>query len=286
MSRNSFIYFILILTLMGCEKNDQLDDQLEIQQLNMNDLKRIIVEKDKRIEELTEAVIEQETIQLQTEKVRQEYPWLNKLNKNTKWDKIVIYRYENDPAMITVEDPLFLESINELLFNMRLETERSYPSGYQTDIDTYTYEFIEGDQKYAINIVDRGIIEAGHSQLYFKVDKDIHQLGSAFMPKRTFIQHDGLIAKMAASGAVKRGEQYVQLSSFRVQSRIAPLIEAERLENQPKQIGEKIECYVFYYFGEELVMDVYKDYLKLASTESEEWYYYKDAEYVFTLETG
>jgi hypothetical protein len=161
-----------------------------------------------------------------------------------------------------------------------------YPSGYQSDIDSYTYEFYEGEQKYTIKVVDRGVIEAGRNELYFEVDEDIHQLGAAFMPRRPFIKHDGLIAKMAASGAVKRGEEYVQLSAFRVQSRIVSLINGTLLKNKPEEIGEITEKYTFYYYGLELVMNVYKDHVFISGDGSEEWYSYKDADVTFNVEAG
>lgn len=85
---------------------------------------------------------------------------------------------------------------------------------------------------------------------------------------------------------MKRGDQYVQLSSFRVKSRVAPLTDGEPLEKPPEHAGEKVESFIFYYYGEELVMDVYKDYVKLVDSESVEWYYYKGAEFVFTAEAG
>lgn len=219
------------------------------------------------------------------DKAFDDFPWLKKFVPETRWDKVVVYRYENDPATKIVEDPLFLESINWLL-RLRSVGAVHYPSGYPTDIDAYTYEFYEGEQKYTINVVDRGVIEAGRAQQYFEVDNDIHQLGAAFMPKRWFVQHDGLISKMAASGAVRRGDQYIQLSSFRVQSRIAPLVDGTRLQEKPAQVGDRVERYTFYYYGTELIMDVYKDHVCLSGEGTEEWYAYEKAEYAFNVEAG
>jgi hypothetical protein len=163
------------------------------------------------------------------------------------------------------------------LLHIRSAGTVSYPSGYQSDIDTYTYDLYEGDQIYTIKVVDRGVIEAGHDQLYFEVDEDISQLGAAFMPKKPYIQHDGLIAKMAASGAVKRGEQYVELDAFRVQSRVSPLTEGKLLKSKPEGIGTMTEKYTFYYYGVELIMEVYRDHVYVSGDGSEQWYGFEDA---------
>jgi hypothetical protein len=273
------------LILTGCDKGGQSDKPIELLQTTIHDLQTTLTEKEQEIEKLKVEVTEKEPVQTELEKTLHEYPWLRKLNPNTKWDKVVIYRYEGDPAMATVEDPLFLESIGWLLHPKSVGV-HSYPSGYQTDIAPYIYEFYEGKQKYTIHVVDRGVIEAGRNELYLEVEKDIHQLGNAFMPKRPFIKHDGLIAKMAASGAVKRGEQYVSLSSFRVQSRIASLMDGTPLKNKPDPLGEKVERFTFYYYGLELVMDIYKDHVFLTGDGAEQWYYYKDAEDALTVEAG
>jgi hypothetical protein len=275
---------LLLLVLTGCDKEDQYLEQIDLQQSTINELQMTLTENKQQIEQLTKDLEEKSLPRSNLDDVTQEYPWLNKLNPNTKWDKVVIHRYDNDPAM-TIVDPLFLESINVLL-NLRSVGTVNYPSGYQSDIDTYTYELYEGEQIYTIKVVDRGVIEAGRNELYFEVDEDISQLGAAFMPKRSFIKHDGLIAKMAASGAVKRGEEYVQLSAFRVQSRISPLIEGKFLKNKPVDIGKITEKYTFYYYGIELVMDVYKDHVYLSGDGSEEWYLFKDADVLLNGEPG
>lgn len=285
----SLIVTTTILLLSGCNKDEAYQKEIDIKQETIDSLNLLIAEKNQKIDELTVQLTEQlegkEHSQTELEKAIQEYPWLLKLNPNTKWDKIIIYRYEGDPSTRTVVDPLFLEGIN-WLFDFRSVGAVSYPSGYQSDIDAYTYEFYEGEQKYAIKVIDRGVIEAGRDRLYFEVDEDIHLLGAAFMPKQSFISHDGLIAKMAASGAVRRGEGYVQLSGFRVQSRIAPLVEGIILSGKPENIGELIEKFTFYYYGLELVMSVYKDHVFLSGDGSEEWYSFKDADIAFTLEPG
>jgi hypothetical protein len=287
LSRKSILsplFIGLFILLTGCDKEEQYLQQIDQQQSTINELQMTLAENKQQIEQLTKDLDGKSLPRTKLDEIRQEYPWLNKLNPNTKWDKVVIRRDDNDPTK-TIVDPLFLQSINGLL-NLRSAETVDYPSGYQSDIDTYTYELYEGDQVYTIKVVDRGVIEAGRSELYFEVDEDVSQLGAAFMPKRPFIKHDGLIAKMAASGAVKRGDQYVQLSAFRVQLRISPLIEGKLMKNKPEDIGKITEKYTFYYYGIELVMEVYKDHVYLSGDSSEEWYFLKDADVFLNGEAG
>lgn len=281
----SLIVPLIIWMLIGCDNEEKYQNQIDVKQVTIDEMKLMITEKNQEIDRLTEELRRKECFQTELDKAIHEYPWLMKLNSKTEWDKIIIYRYGDDSSKKVVNDPLFLESINELC-NLRSVGTVSYPSGYQSDIETYTYEFYEGEQKYTIKVVDRGVIEAGRNELYFEVDEDIHQLGAAFMVRRSFINHDGLIAKMAASGAVKRGENDVQLSAFRVQSRIAPLTEGEFLKVKPENVGEVIERFTFYYYGLELVMNVYKDYVCLSGDGSEEWYSFENADIAFTMEAG
>jgi hypothetical protein len=290
-TRSVIVYPILlgvaILVLTACDKEtDPYQQLIDNQQIIINDLKKTLIEHKQQIEQLTRNLEEKTVPTTKLEEAIQEFPWLNKLApiNNTRWDKVVIHRYDNEPT-VTIVDPIFLESIMGHL-SLRSVGTVSYPSGYQSDIDTYTYDLYEGEQMYTIKIVDRGVIEAGRAELYFEVDEDISQLGAAFMPNQPYIQHDGLIAKMAASGAVKRGEQYVQLDAFRVQSRVAPLTEGKLLNSIPKGIGAITEKYTFYYYGIELIMEVYKDHVFVSGDGSEQWYYLKDAHIILNGEPG
>jgi len=297
------VYLGLLLISFGCEKsNVQYQQQVDSKQKVIEELKLVLTESNQKVDELLLELAESnqkidklqsglntnhDSPLLELEKVKEEFPWLKKLdpNSHTKWDKVVIsFDYPESPKK-TIEDPIFLNSLSGLLY-LRSVNAVDYPSGYQSDIDTYVYELYENGEKYSIKVVDRGVIEAGRDQLYFEVDLNIHQLGAAFMPKPWFIKHDGLIAKIAASGALKRGDQFVQLSPFRMQLRIGPLIEATLLKDKPAQIGDRIERYIFYYYGTELVMEIYKEHVHLTGDGAEEWYYHQDAYFAFTIEPG
>ncbi len=212
-----------------------------------------------------------------------EIPWLQKLGSNTKWDHITISRYEGDPAAKKVEDPLFLKNVNWLL-HLRSVGTVSFSNGYHSDIDNYTYDLYQDGNKYSIKVIDRGVIEIENQ--YFEVDEEVHLLGAAFMPKPPYIKHDGLIAKMAASGAVNRDDQYVHVSGFRTQLRVSPLTDAKQLNNEPGNVGGLIERNIFYYYGQKLVMEVFKDHAKLSGDGELEWYYIKNAGTMLTVDPG
>ncbi|MGO4373387.1 hypothetical protein AB4Z21_22010, partial [Paenibacillus sp. MCAF20] len=198
---------------------------------------------------------------------------------------VVVSRIVGDAEAVTVTDPLFLASVGSLL-HLRSLSDSDFPSGYQSDIGSYVYELYEQGQVYTVQVVNRGVIQAAANELLFEVDSNVHQLGAAFMPKPDFLKHDGLVAKMASSGAVKRGDSYVQFAPFRVQSRVAPLAEGELLKDEPAQVGDKLDQFTFYYYGELLLMEVYADYAHLSGDGSEEWISLQDAGTKLLVEAG
>ncbi|WP_141706275.1 hypothetical protein [Desulfuribacillus alkaliarsenatis] len=208
--------------------------------------------------------------------------WLGELN-NADWDTIRISRFDGDHEQVTIDDPILIKAAD--LFYLEVFDSASYPSGYQTDIVGYTYEFAKGNEIYKVRVVDRGVLKAGEPARYFRVDVNAHLIGNAFMPKPHYIQHNGLIAKMAASGAMKRGNQYAMYNAFRIQS--AAYIPKEKLlTNKPSDLGEKIESLTFYYYGQELHMDAYQDYVHLHGAGEEEWYSLPYEVLSFTLNAG
>lgn len=290
--RYALIYltiFASIFMVFGCEKTETSNRQIEDYEAKISELQLFIDEKEQKINQLTQQIREmsdQHGYPTPLESVFQEIPWLKKFNPGTKWDKVIISRYAGDHTTKTVEDPLFLENINWLLHIKSVGTV-SFPNGYHSDVDFYTYELFQGEQSYTVKVVNRGVIETGKHELYFEVDKDIHLLGAAFMPKPAYIKHDGLIAKMAASGAVRRGNLYVIVSAFRVQSKISPLANSGKLlPDKPANVGEQIETFTFYYYGQELIMDIYRDHVMLSGDGEVEWYYLQDAGTTFTVEAG
>lgn len=260
--------------------NNLLTEQLNTQQITITDNAR-------QISQLTEQLNRSNATVSELDKAIEEFPWLKKfdVNANTKWDKIVIYRTNDETTTKTIKDPLFIDSLSSML-TLNDISKVSYSNGYQSDIDTYTYELYEGAQKYLIKVVDRGVIEAGRDQLYFEVDQYIHQLGDALLPNHSVISYSNLISKMAASGAVKRGDKYVFLSAFRVQLRIEALANGTLLKQKPEEIGNLSEHYTFYYYGDELYMDVYSNLVHLTGDGSDEWYSLENAAIIINNEPG
>ncbi|WP_337101244.1 hypothetical protein [Paenibacillus sp. YIM B09110] len=252
-----------------------------------------LAEKDRMIGELqqqleTKIILEPEPTEVtlsEFDQTIQQYEWLQKLQADVQWDKVVVRRFDGDAEAVTITDPLFLANVGSLL-HLRALSYSDFPSGYQSDIGSYVYELYEQGQVYTVQVVKRGIIQAAANELLFEVDSNVHQLGAAFMPKPDFLKHDGLVAKMASSGAVKRGESYVQFASFRVQSRVAPLAEGELLKDEPVQTGDILDHFTFYYYGEQLSMEVYADYAHLSCDGSEEWISLQDAGTKLLVEAG
>ncbi len=278
----------LSVYISGCQNDELVNKQMNTFQSESKKLQETVQKQKSQIQALEELVKEQKQ-QLQplyqVNSVLKEYPWLQKLRENTEWTKMTISRYEGDPIETTIDDPLFLRNMNNLLY-FRSVGAVGFPSGYQSDVGEYIYKFYDDDQYYQIHVVNRGVIEAGRSELFFEVDPSIHMIGKAFMPKPDYVQHQGLIAKMADSGAVKRSDQYVQFNAFRVQSKIASLTVAKKLESKPIELGEIMETYTFYYYGIPLVMDVYQNDVHLYGDGEDEWYHLEEAGFILTVEAG
>jgi hypothetical protein len=297
MLRNPWLFAVLAVSLLlmgtGCERDgpseqvSELQKQLLKEEEEVKNLESLLEAERGENQRLKTALIDAQHVTSDMERALEQYPWLRKLNDpGKKWDKVVISRYEGDPAAFTLEDPLFLTTLNTQLFNLRSVNTVSYPSGYHSDIEEYTYELHEGDKKYSVRVVHRGVIEAGRNEQYFEVDENVHQLGVAFMPKPSYVLHEGLLAKMTASGAVRRGDTYVTLSAFRVLSKSAPLVGGEVLSKPPENAGEMLETFTFYYYGEELKCRVYKDYVRLTDDSKEEWIHKVDVGITMTTEAG
>jgi hypothetical protein len=268
-----------LITYASCSNAQRFEDKL--------------AEKDRMIGELqqqldTKIVLKPEPSGLSLsvlDQTIQQYEWLQKLQADTKWDKVVVSTFVGDAEAVTITDPLFLASVGSLL-HLRSLSDSDFPSGYQSDIGSYVYELYEQGQEYTVQVVNRGVIQAAAKELLFEVDRNVHQLGVAFMPKPDFLKHDGLVAKMASSGAVKRGDSYVQFAPFRVQSRVAPLAEGVWLKDPPVQAGDRLDHFTFYYYGEQLLMEVYADYAHLSGDGSEEWISLQDAGTKLLVEAG
>lgn len=278
-----------VFIVSGCEKEDP-KGQISEYEVNKHtqELKGLLEKKNQEIIQLSEQVekIKNELPSEQLKKAIVDCPWLQRLqDHHTKWDKIVISRYDGDEEQITIEDPLFLEHIPRLLHLKRL-SDIEFSNGYQSDIESYIYDLYQGDNKYRITVVDRGIIKAGCEGLYFEVSKDAHLLGQSFMPAPIYLKHHGLIAKISESGAVQRGEKYIQISGYRVKAFARTLaLNGEKFQSAPK-VGDKIETFTFYYFGDKIFMDVYLDHVLLKSDTEETWYFYENAGYLLTAEAG
>jgi hypothetical protein len=217
---------------------------------------------------------------------QKKHPWLAELAQTT-WDKIVIsHPYSAEHERVTVEDPIILEGMRQL-YHIKGLSDIAFSSGYQSDIPSYTYEIFAGGTSHKINVVYREIIEAEEAGEYFETARDIHLIGNAFMPKPWYVNPADLLTKMANSGAVRRADQYIQFDAFRVQLKLSPLYhDAKPLTAKPEDPGRSIETYIFYYYGEELYLNVYPNYVLLKDFDYEEWYALLDAGTIMVLEPG
>lgn len=300
--RRLSIIFLIVLTavLIGCEEvvTDTNGSGIEESELlgKIEQLQKVIEDQTTQIEHLQWQYEELISNGFNEDgswtgssngisKVLAEQPWLRNLNHGN-WDFIRIYRYEGDPLVTRIEDPLLIRALN--LFYIHALEGISYPNGYQTDIEGYFYEFNKGSESYTVQIVDRGVMKVEGVDRYLLVSLDAHLLGKAVMPKPLYVQHAGLLAKMADSGAVVVGNQYAMFNSFRAKSIVSSILynEQAKITRKPSNAGEKIETLTFYYYGKKLSMDVYQEYTHLHGDGAEEWYQVSHEGVLGTLSAG
>jgi|HigsolmetaGSP11D_1036233.scaffolds.fasta_scaffold01080_10 Uncharacterized protein conserved in bacteria len=293
--------WMLCLILTGCElAGAQLQEEVRQQAVTITELQQELVDKREDLEQMMDKLEELKKLQDEHEQTMQridaegrsfmslllsEYPWLEKFRERTIWDRIVISRYEGDPEAAVIEDPLIIGHMANPYYCVQHVTTEGYPNGYPMN---YVFDFYDGAEQNTLVLVDQYALLVEQHQLLLWPDCDLYQAVEAFMPALPFAKDDGLVAKLGASGAVRRGDAYVQFADHRVHLRVWPLVseEVELLAGKPEQIGDRIERLTFYYHGEELYMDVYRQHVHLIGSGEEWWYYHEWAEEAFLLEPG
>jgi hypothetical protein len=247
-------------------------DQIAHREQELADLQRFIAEQEESIRMSLLSAGGQKGVEL----MMTEHPWLGKFRDGTMWDRIVI------EDSVVIEDPLIIRGINQLICLQTTDTGR-YPNGYRMH---HTFDFYEGDMKHTLVLIDQHAIEVDQHQLFLWPDCNLYRVIEAFLPAEPFVRHDGLIAKMAASGAVRRGDLYVLFSKTWVHRRVRSFVDREWLEQKPEQPGDRLERFTFYYHGEELYMDIYPQYVHLSGQGEELWYYDEEAGQIAAGEPG
>jgi hypothetical protein len=100
---------------------------------------------------------------------------------------------------------------------------------------------------------------------------------------RRFVQKPGIYpdesthAKMFNSGMLtgEKIHNYSVFAPFRIQLVVGAYLKADKKMVSNPMLGdsELIESFIFYYFGERISMNLYKDYIHIVDGNKEHWYH-------------
>lgn len=203
-------------------------------------------------------------------KIKDEFKWIN----TNQWDSVVITPIDSEEKYVFVNNEDILKDLNDFFYITREVV--MPPSGFRPDIQRYLYTFISGDKQYDVAIVERGIVEIdGH---YYETNPYIHKLGDAYIKGSSWSKAGNIETKIADAGLIMTtfGPIY---SDWRIHM-LADVISKGNLINEKTSLSkEEGVNYIAYYYGEEILIKVYTDYICINDGSKEYWYELEDADF-------
>jgi hypothetical protein len=205
------------------------------------------------------------------EELDQKYPLLR-----DKWDKIIISKPWNEHEVIITDKDTLAAFRNHMFVKKDAE---EFGSGPFSDVPRYQYTFIKDDEKLTIDVLSRDIIGIDYD--YFSTSSDIHLLGNAFFTPPSYLSGEiPIITKLAFSGymEVVEDRSYGMFLPFKIIMIADTLSEqGELLSTVPLETSELSLTLNFYYFGEKIIFQVFKEnYIQVSNGEEEYWFFMDD----------
>jgi hypothetical protein len=281
--KSLIIALILAWMLVGCEKEEKpvvTDEKKSPDVLIQNENKTLHQQVDQlqaqlqgieqKYKDLQEAV---ETSKAEQQPLTTKYPKLADFSSPQEFQKIQIIDAKGSK---TITNPVMLKSISNFIV---IKNEASLGSGPQADIEPVQYILATAKGTVKVNVEQQGIVSFPDTYLghYFEVDNTVYQLGKAFMNRPSYLNEEPAIVRMVNSGILKVVEKnstdvYMSLSG-RIHSIAMAFITADKREIiKPKDISAVILNMVFYYFGEEIQMNLYKGNVQIKDGNGEKWF--------------
>lgn len=234
----------------------------------------------KQIDKLNNKIklIQQENLltSIEREKWYEEFDQKYPLFRIDTWDKIIISKPWNDHEVIITDKNTLAAFRNHMFVHKDAEP---FGSGPFSDVPRYQYTFIKDDEKLTIDVLSRDIIGIDYD--YFSTSSDIHLLGNAFFTAPSYLSGEiPIITKLALSGYMEVVEDfsYGMFLPFKIISIADTLAEeGELLSTVPLETSELSLTLHFYYFGEKIIFQVYKEnYIQVSNGEEEYWFFMDD----------
>jgi hypothetical protein len=189
--------------------------------------------------------------------------------KKRPWDEIKITHMDRTPHSVTLIDHKLLDLSPYFLGTIRY--------GFKPEADSiqYMYEFKKENEIFILNIYTKNIFE--YNQEFFQCTGDLYALGEAFIPYGTEWLETENILNLIFYSSLYVGEKQFALpiiKSPKTES-IAYFISELEITDSPSQsvIGELFEVLHFYNHGNEVIIYIYSNYLKILYNMNEYWYH-------------
>ncbi len=267
-----------MLFLFGCADRGLLSSK-DAKIIELND--EIIALKNKN-KELNETIISQE-IELKDLRYKDSYAYFEEkknafyekypLLNEESWHKIIISDYSEE-YQVTITDSIVIRDVAHLLVGGYYE-EVEVGSPPVSDVPCYRYTFIKGDQEQTIEVASSRLVYID-GKYYSKAS--VHLLGDAFYKPPKYIDPDRIyiLNKLADSGYLQGTEQYSFgfFSKGRNIGAIYPLAhDAKLLDKKPTDSYDLFDTLKFYYYGEEIIVNVFNEkYVQVIDNNMEYWY--------------
>lgn len=279
------LILVIVMTLTGCMKGSKpvVTDSNETSYVALESENKILHEQvDQLHSQIQETELKYKELQKSSESkltgeqpITIRYPKLTVLTTAQDYMKIEII---DSKGIENITDPVLLNSISNLFI---IKKEAMLGSGPQADIEPIQYVLTTPHGTVKVNIVQQGIVtfEDLYPGIYFEVDNNTYQLGKAFMNRPSYMTNESVIAKMVNSGLLKVGEKdkfYVYMAG-RIRSVALAFYNSNKRESeQPKNTLAALLNMTFYYYGEEIQLNLYKGKAQIKYNNKENWYNLED----------
>lgn len=258
----------------GCkagEENDVVQQEADVVESPVNEF--TLVEKLEPVDYLAE--------------LAKQYPVLEHLRlvNEAEWEAIKLTDGVHEVSL----DPSVFENLLHL-FLLR-ENDMDFPNGIHGEIDPFTVELKNADATIRIDVQSRnyGMLPDISPDIY-RLDGDLANLGSAFLPRPDYLPKESLESRLMDSGAMLQqsdGYSFYTLSEFRIRGAAISFLAGEKKAvEEPEDIpSEWMMQNVFFLHGETIVMRIYNNHILLIDGDDRRYWYEVDPELAVQIQS-
>ncbi|WNR44413.1 hypothetical protein [Paenibacillus roseipurpureus] len=283
MKNTLWVTFIFVLILAGCThgneaviSDDKKTPEATIQNENVQLQEQVIQLQtqlqttEKKLKDLQDSSKSQQ--QTPQQLVLNQFPKLADFLSPQNFQKIEI----GSKKEITNPEILNLAS-NMIVIKQQVEL----GSPPQPDIEPVHYTLTTGKGTVIVNVIQQGIVSFNdlYPGIYFAVDNNASQLGKAFMQKPSYLAGEPIFSKMINSGLMRIDDKnniYI-FAAGKIRNVVMAFINAEKNEGlKIKDSSTAMLKMTFYYYGEEIMLNLFKGKAQLKDNDGEKWFDVKE----------